>query len=84
MKKTYAIFLVVMASFSTGCTIDHLIAEDYGQYLAENEGRSELPKTVIEAEYFMEKELVDHRFEFRAWIGGYGNLCRALNAIVIV
>ncbi|MEJ2201959.1 MAG: hypothetical protein P8X63_13245, partial [Desulfuromonadaceae bacterium] len=70
-KVTVVIALAV--SFS-GCTIRHVVSEDYHQYLVNNEGSFQLPKTDYEAEYVITPETLTHNYEFRAATTGYANL----------
>lgn len=74
MKNIYMLSLLATVALAAGCSINHPIAEDYNQYLANNEGVSTLPKTELEADYSINKETISHRYEFRAATVGYANL----------
>lgn len=74
MKNIYMLSLFAAVVLVTGCSINHPIAEDYNQYLVNNEGASTLPKTELEADYSINKETISHRYEFRAATVGYANL----------
>lgn len=74
MKNIIFLLLFAMMAFSTGCSIKHPIAKDYSQYLVNNEGANALPKTELEADYLIDKETMNHRYEFRAAVVGFGNL----------
>ena len=66
--------LLAVVILSTGCSIKHPVAKDYNQYLANNEGASVFPKTGLEVDYLIDKETINHRYEFRAAIVGYAHL----------
>jgi len=74
MNKIFVLLLLSIVIFSTGCSIKHPIANDYSQYLVKNEGASTLPKTGLDTDYYIKKETVNHRYEFRAAIVGYAHL----------
>lgn len=69
-----AILLPVLAVFATGCTINHPVADDYGQYLENNLGAITLPKTELRADYVIDHDTRNHRYEFRATTAGAANL----------
>lgn len=71
ITKTILVFAVVV---STGCSINHPIAEDYNQYLVNNQGKSNLPKSDVSADYLLTEATINHRYEFRAALVGYGHL----------
>lgn len=68
-----ALALVVVLG-SSGCTIRHLIEEDYPQYLANNAGTGNLPKTDRASGYALTPETQAFSYEFRAAMTGYANL----------
>ncbi|MEH6579268.1 MAG: hypothetical protein V7731_19570 [Amphritea sp.] len=74
MKKTYLFALLVTVIFSTGCSINHPVADDYTQYLENNEGMNVLPKSEMAAEYTVDQATKNHRYEFRAATVGYAHL----------
>lgn len=74
MKRNFVCFLLLTIILSTGCTINHPIAKDYEQYLVNNEGTGNLPKTDVEADYSIAKNTINHRYEFRAITVGYAHL----------
>ena len=63
-----------MTVLSSGCSINHPIAKDYGQYLLNNETQSTLPNTDFETDYTIDEKTKKHRYEFRAATVGYANL----------
>jgi PBP1b-binding outer membrane lipoprotein LpoB len=73
MKK-HVNLLILCVVFITGCSINHPVARDYGQYLENNRGDSNFPSTNIEAEYKIDEKTASHRYEFRAATVGYANL----------
>jgi hypothetical protein len=74
MRNIFMLSLLAAVVLATGCSINHPIAEDYNQYLVNNEGSNTLPKTELEADYSINKETISHRYEFRAATVGYANL----------
>lgn len=64
--------LVVLSN--AACTIRHLIAEDYPQYLATNANASNLPTTTKANQYALKAATQQHSYEFRAVTTGYANL----------
>ncbi len=74
MKKIYALIMFVGIILSTGCTINHPIAQDYSQYLANNASEKSLPKSAMEVDYSFDEKTVNHRYEFRSATVGYANL----------
>lgn len=72
-----AIRLTVVISltlFLGGCSIKHVVSEDYHQYLINNEGSYPYPQTTYEAEYQLTPNTVHHSYEFRAATTGYANV----------
>ena len=74
MTKFYKVIILLVATIFTGCSINHPIAKDYGQYLENNRGNSSLPKSGVEAEYSISEQTLNHRYEFRAATVGYAHL----------
>ena len=74
MKRIYMLSLLAAVVLTTGCSINHPIAEDYNQYLVNNEGANILSKTEIEADYYINEETITHRYEFRAATVGYAHI----------
>jgi hypothetical protein len=75
MLKKIALFLFLLVlTVSYGCSIDHRVADDYRQYLANNKGSSNLPKTDFEADYSLTDFTKKHKYEFRSATVGYANL----------
>ena len=74
MNKTICFLLLFVSIILSGCSINHRIADDYEQYLIENQGDSILPNTELEADYIIEGDLQTHKYEFRAISVGYANL----------
>lgn len=68
------VLVAVMALGTTACSIQHVIEEDYPQYLANNSGTSNLPATRAASEYFLTPGTQHHRYEFRAVATGYANV----------
>ncbi len=75
MLKLLKITVVITLWLSFGgCSIRHVVSDDYHQYLINNEGNYQFPKTDYEAEYLLTPNTVNHSYEFRAAIAGYANL----------
>lgn len=67
-------FLAFICLSASACTIRHHIVRDYPQYLVNNAGTANLPKTSRASEYFLTPATQQHRYEFRAAVTGYANL----------
>lgn len=68
------VFVFFMVLITSACTIRHSIDKDYPQYLVNNAGESNLPKTDKASEYFLTPETQQFTYEFRAAVTGYANL----------
>jgi hypothetical protein len=68
------LLMVVMATVSTGCTISHVVQEDYQQYLLNNSGNIEKKTLSKKARYSLSDRTVNHRTEFRSGTAGAANL----------
>ena len=73
---TFRVFalLLVVSGLTSGCSINHYVAQDYDQYLVNNQGRNNLPETGLVASYNLTESTENHRTEFRAATVGYANL----------
>jgi hypothetical protein len=60
-------------ALGSGCSIRHYVAEDYPQYLINNQGESRLPATA-EANYAITPGTRTHAYEFRSALAGYAHL----------
>jgi hypothetical protein len=69
-KLITAAFALTLVS---GCTIKHYVAQDYPQYLVNNEGQSQLPTTKA-ANYAIAERTRAHYYDFRSNAAGQGNL----------
>jgi hypothetical protein len=69
-KLITAAFALTLVS---GCTIKHYVAQDYPQYLVNNEGQSQLPTTTA-ANYAIAERTRAHYYDFRSSAAGQGNL----------
>jgi hypothetical protein len=75
MKVFAQMFLVAIIALSTSaCSIRHFVELDYPQYLVNNAGQTNLPKTDKAAEYFLTPATQQHRYEFRAALTGAAHL----------
>jgi len=75
MRMFRSIFIVTVIILGTSaCTIRHVIEEDYPQYLVNNTGAANLPKTNKASEYVLTSDTQQHSYEFRAVATGYANL----------
>jgi len=59
---------------TTGCSINHPIAEDYGQYLSNNQGTAKFQRATVADKYYLPPETQNHRYEFRSALVGYANV----------
>lgn len=74
MTLRVLLLFLVIASLTSGCSINHHVARDYDQYLVNNEGKSNLPATDLVATYSLTEPTENHRIEFRSVTVGYANL----------
>lgn len=75
MKQIMKLLVIVgLVFFVTGCSIKHVVSDDYTQYLVNNEGNYPLPHTDFIAEYILTPNTANHNYEFRAVTTGYANL----------
>jgi len=68
------LLIAVSVLWISACTIQHVIEQDYPQYLVNNTGSTNLPRTDKASEYFLTPNTQQHRYEFRAVATGYANL----------
>lgn len=74
MKIVIASLAALLAALSSGCTINHYIAKDYPQYLANNQGGHSYGTTDAVHAYDLTPSTQSYRYDFRAVTTGYGNL----------
>lgn len=75
MRTLQFLFLIAVSILgASGCSIKHVIEQDYPQYLINNIGTSNFPETDKASEYFLTAKTQQHRYEFRAVSTGYANL----------
>lgn len=75
MKSKYCkIIVLTIVGVVSGCSINHPVAKDYPQYLAEHGKEGNLPKTELESSYQIDGKTETHRYEFRAATVGYAHL----------
>jgi len=78
MRKRYialmGLFILYIAVSCGGCSIRHMVSDDYPQYLLNNRDLSKFPKTQYTAEYLLTQNTINHHYEFRAATTGYANL----------
>ena len=75
MRSVYfklPIFILVLAT--SACSIPHRPAEDYEQYLINNDEKSNFPTTDLEVDYVLTPNTVEHHLEFRSATVGYANV----------
>ena len=63
----------IALALASGCTIRHYVAEDYPQYLINNQGESHLP-SAAPSSYAIAPGTRSHSYEFRSGAAGYANL----------
>jgi hypothetical protein len=74
MKKAYIIISLFLVAVLSGCSINHPVADDYGQYLDKNTGTHDHPETKLKSLYEISEKTEGHRYEFRAATVGYAHL----------
>lgn len=74
MKIEVKILATCLMFLLGGCSIKHVVSDDYQQYLINNEGNYQFPKTDYEADYRLTPNTVNHSHEFRSTTTGYANL----------
>ena len=72
MKTLLAV--LTAALLLSGCSIRHNVVKDYPQYLANNQGASQLPSTTAASEYSIAPATLAHHYEFRSAMAGYANV----------
>jgi hypothetical protein len=74
-RRTFLVTLAaaLLATSLVGCSINHVVKDDYPQYLQNNAGESKLPKTPLEARYELTPGTAAHKYEFRSALTGYAN-----------
>ena len=72
-KLTIAVAALALALVS-GCTIRRYVAEDYPQYLMNNQGESHLPSTSVASRYALTPGTSSQHYEFRSAMAGGANL----------
>jgi hypothetical protein len=68
------LFILCVAVSCGGCSIKHMVSDDYPQYLVNNQDLSKFPKTQYMAEYLLTQNTINHHYEFRAAMTGYAHL----------
>ena len=72
MKTLLAV--LTAALLLSGCSIRHDVVKDYPQYLANNQGASQLPSTTAASKYSIAPSTMAHHYEFRSAMAGYANV----------
>jgi hypothetical protein len=67
------VYATIALALASGCTIRHYVAEDYPQYLLNNQGESHLP-TTAPSSYAIAPGTRSHSYEFRSSAAGAANL----------
>jgi hypothetical protein len=73
MSPTLRLFAFVTLLLVTPGCFEHFVAEDYGQFLENNEGEHDFAPTGVRAEFSLSERTQAQRFEFRSWLAGYGH-----------
>lgn len=68
------VITLAMVLLATGCSIKHPVADDYPQYLTNNQGSTRYPAGRIAESYQLPDQTENHRYEFRSAMVGYGHL----------
>jgi len=72
MSKLMVAFVAL--ALVSGCTIRRYVAEDYPQYLINNQGESHLPPTQAASTYTLTPATTTQFYEFRSAMAGHANL----------
>jgi hypothetical protein len=72
-RLVFATVSLILALLSSGCSINHVVKDDYPQYLQNNVGTSKLPSTTLDARYELTPATASHKYEFRSAMAGYAN-----------
>jgi len=71
MNKYIKLVAVVFTiSMFSGCSIKHVVSNDYQKYLKNNEGSYKFPKTTCKAQYILTQNTIDHNYKFRSAMVG--------------
>jgi len=73
-KILLGIFAVAITGLFSGCSINHPVAKDYGQYLEKNANEVSLPKTTLKSDYVIDGATEKHSYKFRAATVGYAHV----------
>ena len=68
------LMLALIAGSTSACTIRHMVADDYPQYLVKNAGAANLPHTDRAGQYALSQNTQRSSYEFRAFASGEANL----------
>ena len=71
MNKILSSFLIIIATVTTGCSINHPVEKDYDQHLAKYDSETTLPRSELEAVYQISNETEIHKYKFRSAAVGY-------------
>lgn len=70
---SFALAAAVLSTCLAGCSINHVVKDDYPQYLQNNVDAGKLPRTPLEARYEITPSTAVHKYEFRSVMTGYAN-----------
>jgi hypothetical protein len=65
---------IAVMALVTGCSINHPVADDYGQYLDKNRATTALPVAKPAQQYYLPPATQAHHYEFRAATVGYAHV----------
>ena len=72
-SKAKIIIILLLTTFFSGCSIRHVVSDDYPTYLNKQSGTLEYTKTDYTAQYIITPETANHLYEFRAGSTGIAN-----------
>lgn len=72
-RSVIMLFCACIVCLASGCAINHQIADDYPQYLADNGKAGDIPNTKLESDYFIDSATQKYSYVYRSWGAGYGN-----------
>jgi hypothetical protein len=74
MRNSFVIPVLVLATLTVGCSINHPVAKDYGQHLVKYGAETTLPNTEFEADYLIGTKTENHNYQFRSATVGYAHV----------
>lgn len=74
MNNTFSIVPLLLLALTTGCSINHPVAQDYDAHLTKYGAEKNLPAAEINADYSIQPNTLSHNYQFRAATVGYAHV----------